>query len=169
MLFRWHTGPDSFGAECFKTSKVWRCTRDTNRTSTVCAATRIAHFQQIKQGVCEQPQQQQMRVLSAEGTSDRLIYGTEKVKPCRKRMGLLTVRTRLFLAPAGLQSFLLLHRRTRCTSARASPASDTIRGQSRHSPTHPNLATSRQPPQHCAGATLAWETCRGQREHFPTH
>ena len=65
----------------------------------------------------------------------------------------------MFLAPVGLQSFLLLHRRTRGSHARAAPASDTIRGQ--RSPTHPNLATSRQPPQHCAGTTLASDTCRG--------
>ena len=75
----------------------------------------------------------------------------------------------MILAPVGLQSFLLLHRRTRSSRARATPASDSIRGQRRHSPTHPNLATSRQPPQHCAGTTLASDTCRGQRWHFPTH
>ena len=32
----------------------------------------------------------------------------------------------------------------------------------------PQLATSRQPPQHCAGITLASDTCRDQREHVPT-
>ena len=69
----------------------------------------------------------------------------------------------MILAPVGLQSFLLLHRRTRGSRARATPASDTIRCQRRHSPTHPNLATFRQPPQHCAGTTLAMDTCRGQR------
>ena len=46
------------------------------------------------------------------------------------------------------------------------PASDTIRGQRRYFPTYPNLATSRQPPQYCAGATFASDTCCGQRE-FP--
>ena len=38
----------------------------------------------------------------------------------------------MILAPVGLQSFLLLHRRTRGSRARATPASDTIRGQRRH-------------------------------------
>ena len=64
----------------------------------------------------------------------------------------------MILAPVGLQSFLSLHRRTRGSRARATPASDTIRGQRRHSPTHPNLATSRQPPQHCGETTLFFPT-----------
>ena len=59
----------------------------------------------------------------------------------------------MILAPVGLQSFLLLHRRSRSSRARATPASDTIRGQRRRSPTDPDLATSRQPSQHCAGAS----------------
>ena len=36
----------------------------------------------------------------------------------------------IFVAPVGLQSFQLLHRKSRGSSARATPASDTIRGQS---------------------------------------
>ena len=42
-----------------------------------------------------------------------------------------------FLASVGLQSFLLKHRRTRGSSARADPASDTVRGQRRQIPTPP--------------------------------
>ena len=38
------------------------------------------------------------------------------------------------------------------------PASDTIRGQRRYFPTHPKLATSRRPPQYCAGATFVSDT-----------
>ena len=75
-------------------------------------------------------------------------------------MGLLIVRTRLFSTSAGLQSYLLLHRRTRGTNARASPVSDTICGLSRHSPTYPNLTAPRQSSQHYAGATLTRDTCR---------
>ena len=64
----------------------------------------------------------------------------------------------IFVAPVGLQSFLLLHRRTRGSSARATQPRDTIRGHRRYFPTYPNLATSRQPPQYCAGATFVFDT-----------
>ena len=43
----------------------------------------------------------------------------------------------LFLASVALQSYFLKHSRTRCSSARPVPASDTIRGQSRQIPTSP--------------------------------
>ena len=65
------------------------------------------------------------------------------------------------------QSFLLLHRRTRGSRARATPASDTIRGQRRHSPTHPNLATSRQPPQRTVEMNTTLELLL-PRTHFVT-
>ena len=51
----------------------------------------------------------------------------------------------LFLASVGLQSYLLKHRRTRGSSARHVPASDTIRGQRRHIPPRSN-ESSDDPP-----------------------
>ena len=50
-----------------------------------------------------------------------------------------------FSASVGLQSFLLKHRRTRGSSARADPASDTIRGQRRQIPPRSN-ESSDDPP-----------------------
>ena len=41
----------------------------------------------------------------------------------------------MILASVGLQSFLFLRRKTRGPRAGATPASDTFRGQKRHSPT----------------------------------
>ena len=51
----------------------------------------------------------------------------------------------MILASVGLQSFLFLPRKSRGPRAGATPASDTLRGQRRHSPTHSHLATPRQP------------------------
>ena len=65
----------------------------------------------------------------------------------------------LFLASVGLQNYLLKHRRTRGSSARSVPISDTNSWLETADSNVPNLTTSRQSPQHCTGITLVSTTC----------
>ena len=56
----------------------------------------------------------------------------------------------MILASVGLQSFLFLRRKSRCPRAGATPASDTFRGQRRHSPTR-SAESSDDPPSALRG------------------